>query len=63
MLIYNIIGPVVSYFIGSIPFGFLIAKLVKGIDIRQVGSGNPALPMCQGRWEDLTVYWFFFWIC
>jgi acyl phosphate:glycerol-3-phosphate acyltransferase len=41
MLIHNIIGPVISYFIGSIPFGFLIAKLVKGIDIRQVGSGNP----------------------
>ncbi len=41
MLIYTIIGPVISYFIGSIPFGFLVVKLVKGIDIRQVGSGNP----------------------
>ncbi|HHT9109735.1 MAG TPA: glycerol-3-phosphate 1-O-acyltransferase PlsY [Candidatus Brocadiaceae bacterium] len=41
MLIYTIIGPVISYFIGSIPFGFIVAKLVKGIDIRQIGSGNP----------------------
>lgn len=41
MFIQDILGPVISYFIGSIPFGFLIVKMVKGIDIRQVGSGNP----------------------
>ena len=28
-----------AYLLGSIPFGFLAAK-VKGIDIRSVGSGN-----------------------
>ena len=31
--------PVAAYFIGAIPFGFLIGKL-HGIDIRKVGSGN-----------------------
>src|SRR3989338_1225446 len=41
MLIQNIISPVIAYFIGSIPFGFLLTKFVKGVDIRQVGSGNP----------------------
>ena len=41
MLIQNIIGPIIAYFIGSIPFGFLLTKFIKGIDIRQVGSGNP----------------------
>lgn len=41
MLLQNLIGPIISYFIGSIPFGFLIAKIVKDIDIRQIGSGNP----------------------
>ena len=41
MIIQNIISPIISYFIGSIPFGFLITKLVRGVDIRQVGSGNP----------------------
>ena len=30
---------IVSYLIGSIPFGFLIGKL-RGIDIRRQGSGN-----------------------
>lgn len=29
-----------SYLIGSIPTAFLAGKLLKGIDIRQVGSGN-----------------------
>jgi glycerol-3-phosphate acyltransferase PlsY len=29
-----------AYLVGSIPFGYLIARGVKGIDIRTVGSGN-----------------------
>jgi acyl phosphate:glycerol-3-phosphate acyltransferase len=29
-----------GYMVGSIPFGFLIVKLVKGIDIRDQGSGR-----------------------
>jgi len=34
------IGIVISYFVGSIPFGYLAARLVKGIDIREHGSRN-----------------------
>lgn len=30
----------ISYLLGSIPFGLVITRLVKGIDIRQHGSGN-----------------------
>lgn len=30
----------VSYLVGAVPFGWLTAKLVKGIDLRQEGSGN-----------------------
>ena len=29
-----------SYLAGSIPFGFLIGKAVKGVDLRKLGSGN-----------------------
>lgn len=29
-----------SYLIGSIPFGYLMGKFIKGIDIRRLGSGN-----------------------
>ncbi|MHB8170550.1 MAG: glycerol-3-phosphate 1-O-acyltransferase PlsY [Thermincolia bacterium] len=31
---------VLSYLLGSISFGYLVAKYWKGIDIRQFGSGN-----------------------
>lgn len=39
-MVYYIICAVVGYLIGSIPFGYIIVKLRKGIDIRTVGSGN-----------------------
>lgn len=29
-----------SYLLGSIPIGYIICRLVKGVDIRTVGSGN-----------------------
>jgi glycerol-3-phosphate acyltransferase PlsY len=31
---------VLSYFLGGIPFGFLVVHLIKKVDIRTVGSGN-----------------------
>ena len=40
-MIYNIlISFVFAYLLGSIPTSYLMAKLVKGIDIRDYGSGN-----------------------
>ena len=30
----------IGYLVGSIPWGYLIGKLKKGIDIRKFGSGN-----------------------
>ncbi len=35
-----IIGIIVSYLIGAIPFSYILGKLLKGIDIRDHGSGN-----------------------
>lgn len=29
-----------AYFIGAVPFAYIVAKLVGGVDIRTVGSGN-----------------------
>ncbi|MCD6386445.1 glycerol-3-phosphate 1-O-acyltransferase PlsY [Candidatus Sumerlaeota bacterium] len=31
----------VAYLVGSIPFGYLLGKWLKGVDLRRVGSGNP----------------------
>jgi acyl phosphate:glycerol-3-phosphate acyltransferase len=36
----TIIGLILAYLIGSFPSAFIIAKLVKGVDIRTVGSHN-----------------------
>jgi acyl phosphate:glycerol-3-phosphate acyltransferase len=30
----------VSYFLGSIPFGYLLVRIFRGQDVRQTGSGN-----------------------
>jgi len=32
--------PVLAYLYGAVPFGFLAARFIKGVDIRQTGSGN-----------------------
>ncbi len=31
---------VVSYLLGSIPFGYLLVRIFRGLDVRQTGSGN-----------------------
>jgi glycerol-3-phosphate acyltransferase PlsY len=30
----------ITYLVGSIPFGWIIARALKGVDLRRVGSGN-----------------------
>jgi len=35
-----IVAVVGCYLLGSIPFGYIVGKLVKGIDVREHGSGN-----------------------
>ncbi len=37
---YLFLGLIFSYLLGSIPTAYIFAKLLKGIDIRQYGSGN-----------------------
>ena len=32
--------PLISYLIGSVPFGYIIVRLTAGADIRKTGSGN-----------------------
>ena len=53
MIISYIVGIVLSYLLGSIPFGYLIA-ITKGIDIRIEGSGNiGATNVSRGAWKKV----------
>ena len=36
---YLIVG-IISYLMGSIPFGYILTKILLKKDIRQIGSGN-----------------------
>lgn len=48
-----------AYFIGAIPFAYIIVKLVKGIDIRTVGSGNAGATNAArvlGKWGFISVF-------
>lgn len=38
LIIYT--SPLITYLIGSIPFGFVLVKAIKGLDIREHGSKN-----------------------
>jgi len=40
MVIRVILACFVCYLLGSIPFSYIVAKKVKGIDIRKLGEGN-----------------------
>ena len=39
-MLWIILGTVISYLIGSIPTAYNFGRILKGIDIRQFGSGN-----------------------
>lgn len=48
-----------AYLLGSIPTGYLVARAVKGIDIRQYGSGNTGATnvlRVVGKWAALGVF-------
>lgn len=41
MAVRVILSILLGYFLGSVPFALIVARLVKGIDIRKVGTKNP----------------------
>lgn len=40
MLATVIMAVIIGYLLGSIPFAYIFGRLIKGVDIRQVGGGN-----------------------
>ena len=51
MLLMSILILVASYLIGSIPVGWLIVKLFKGTDVREVGSSPPPQMLAKAYWQ------------
>lgn len=50
---------VLAYFLGAIPFAYIIVRLVKGVDIRTVGSGNAGATNAArvlGKWGFISVF-------
>ncbi|MDE7314671.1 MAG: glycerol-3-phosphate 1-O-acyltransferase PlsY [Mucispirillum sp.] len=50
---------IAAYFIGAIPFAYIIVKLIKKIDIRTVGSGNAGATNAArvlGKWGFISVF-------
>ena len=46
------------YLMGAIPFGLLVARLVRRVDVRQYGSGNTGASnvlRAAGKWPALAV--------
>ena len=44
----------ISYLIGSIPNAYIVAKIVKKIDIRSVGEGNVG---ARNVWHVVSPFW------
>ena len=50
---------IISYFLGSLPTGFLIGKYLKNIDLRTIGSGSTGATNVLrnvGKWPALFVF-------
>jgi len=50
-----------SYLIGSIPFSLIFAKLLKGVDVRRVGTGNVGATntlVTAGKWAGFLAVMF-----
>ena len=50
--------PVLSYFLGSIPFGYILVKATTGTDIRRAGSGNIGATNVfrKNRWVGILTF-------
>lgn len=58
-MLYSAIAVIISYLLGSVSFSIVIAKWLKGIDIREHGSGNAGATntiRVLGKGPGITVF-------
>ena len=50
--------PIISYLVGSIPFGYILVKSTEGKDIRSLGSGNIGATNVfrRSRWAGILTF-------
>ena len=53
-LLHSLIFILVSYLFGSLPIGLLVGRMVKGIDVRDYGSGNIG---ASNVWRTMGPLW------
>jgi glycerol-3-phosphate acyltransferase PlsY len=52
----EIASAVLAILIGGVPFGWLVARFAKGVDLRHVGSGNPGATNCARLWKGRQAF-------
>ncbi len=45
-----------AYLVGGIPFGWILAKMFKGVDLRAVGSGTTGATNCSRLWTGTASF-------
>ncbi len=53
-LLHSLVFVLVSYLFGALPIGLLVGRMVKGIDVRDYGSGNIG---ASNVWRTLGPFW------
>jgi len=53
-LLHSLVFVLVSYLFGALPIGLLVGRMVKGIDVRDYGSGNIG---ASNVWRTMGPFW------
>jgi acyl phosphate:glycerol-3-phosphate acyltransferase len=53
MIIKELASVIIAYLLGSIPFAYIFARVIKGIDIRQVGTHNVGT---MNTWKEVGLF-------
>ena len=48
MIAYLVMIPI-GYLLGAIPFGLILGKLFRGVDVREYGSGENGYDQCHAH--------------